>query len=112
MCHNIYQRAFLYDVQYWGTARFSEIQEITIGQVIQKGFSFELIMSKCRGDKPKRRELALVHTTPRTFPRNICPVAILSAYLAARKRLAGAADSNFPNYNPTLNQEQTGKLKP
>ena len=68
-------------------------------------------MSKCRSDKPKRRELALVHTTPRTFPRNICPVAILSAYLTARKRLAGASDSNFlfPNlhsyFEPGTNRQ-------
>ena len=66
-----------------------------IGHVIQKGVSFDLIIPKYRGHKPKRNELAIVHPTLRSFPENFCPMAILSAYLAARKRLARAADSNF-----------------
>ena len=42
-------QAFLLVVQYWGIAKFSEIQEMTIGQVIQKGVFFESIISKFRG---------------------------------------------------------------
>ena len=41
------RQASLYVVQYWGTARFSEIQEMQIGHVIRKGVSFELIIHKC-----------------------------------------------------------------
>ena len=54
-----------------------------------------MIISRCRGDKPKRKELAIVNPTPKHGIGNFCPLFILSAYLAARTKMAEATDSDF-----------------
>ena len=82
------RQAALYVLQYWGTARFMEIQEMQIGHLISKGVYFELILFKSRGDKPKKREVILVNPTPAKYANTFCPVAILSAYSTARYRFS------------------------
>ena len=60
-----------------------------------KGVFFELINSRNRGNKPKRKELAIVLPTPKSAIGNFCPVAIMFAYLASRTKMAEATDSDF-----------------
>ena len=66
-----------------------------IGHIICKEVSFELIISKNRGTKPKRKEIAIVLPTPKYAIGNFSPVAILSTYLASWTKMPEATDSNF-----------------
>ena len=66
-----------------------------IGHIICKGVSFELIISRNRGNKPKRKELAIVLPTPKSAIGNFVPVAILSTYLASQTKMPEATDSDF-----------------
>ena len=46
----------LYVLQFLGTARFIEVQDLQIGHLVRRATHFELIISKSRGDTPKTRE--------------------------------------------------------
>ena len=58
------RQAALYVLQYWGTARFLEVQDIQVGHLVCRGSHFELIIYKSRGDKPKVREVIIINPTP------------------------------------------------
>ena len=92
---SILRQAALCVLQYWGTVRFIEIQEMQIGHLVCKGVYFELILFKSRGDKPKRREVTLINPTPTKYLVKFCPVAILSAYSSVINGLCAVSHSYF-----------------
>ena len=99
------RHASLYIINHWGTMSFTEIKDMKIGQVLKKGDSFELNISRLYGNQLKRIYIAIVHSRPISYKDNFFPIPILSAYLASRKRLAKALDSDFlfPNLLSCLN---------
>ena len=67
---------------------------MTIGHIMKRVEQFELVIKKgCGLVRPIK--ITFINPTPSEYVGQFCPVAILTAYLASRQRLASASDSNF-----------------
>ena len=77
----------VYVLQYWGTARFAEVQDLKLENLVNRGSHFELAIYKARGNKPKVREIFPIYPTSAEYPNTFCPMSILSTYCTAHKSL-------------------------
>ena len=73
----------LYVLQFWGVARFVEVQDMQIGHLVCRVTHFELIIFRSGGGTPKTREITHIYPTPARYAKAFCPVSILSTYCKA-----------------------------
>ena len=95
----------LYKLQFWGVARFLEIQRLKLGQLVCRVDRFDLFLPKLKECSQSDRVVP-IYPTPSQFKKTFCPVFILSNYLKARHELGNASDDNFlfPKMNSTFEQ--------
>ena len=96
----------LYLLQFWGVARFVEVQDMQIGHLVRRVDHFELVIFRSGGGIPKSREVIPIYPTPARYANTFCPVFILSAYCKARNELCSVADTDylFPKMSSSFEQ--------
>ena len=80
-------QAGLYAVIYWGTARFEEVRELDIRQIVKKRVSYEIKIYKGKANQTRKLQKCIIHPNALQYLGNYCPVALLDSYLAARVKL-------------------------
>ena len=95
----------LYMLQFWGVARFLEIQGLELGQLVCRVDCFDLFLPNLK-EGSQSDKVVLIYPTPLRFVKTFCPVFILSNYLKARHELGSVGDDNFlfPKMNSTFEQ--------
>ena len=84
----------LYVLQFWGAARFHDIQGLKLGHLVQKLDRFDLLLPNMK-DGSQSNRVILIYPTPAKFVKTFCPVFILSNYLKARHELGMVTDDAF-----------------
>ena len=77
----------LYVLQFWGVARFVEIQNLKIGHLVCGIDHFDLVLSQLGDGFARSRDVTPIYPTPTKFQKTFCPVTILSNYCKARNDL-------------------------
>ena len=85
----------LYVIQFWGIARFVEIQSMKVGHLVRGVNHFDLVISRLGDSTAKSREVIPIYPTPTKFQKTFCPVFILSNYYKARHELCNSGDNDF-----------------
>ena len=91
----------LYVLQFWGFARFVEVQSLKMGHLVCGIDHFDLVISRLQEGTARSRKVTPIYPTPPKYQKTFCPVIILSNYLKARNEL-GLNDNNnfvFPKMN-------------
>ena len=96
----------LYVLQFWGVARFIEVQDMQIGHLVRRVNHFELTIFRSKAGAPKSREIIPIYPTPARYANTFCPVSILSNYCKARQELCTVLDSDylFPKMSSSFEQ--------
>ena len=84
----------IYVLQFWGVARFLEIQSLKIGHLVRRVDRFDLFLP-CLKECSLSDRVVPIYPTPLRFEKTFCPVFILTTYLRARYELGSATDDNF-----------------
>ena len=74
----------LYILQFWGVARFVEIKELKIGELVRGKNHFNLVLTRIEGGVTRKREVTQIYPTPTKFQKIYCQVTILSHYCRVR----------------------------
>ena len=92
-------------LQFWGVARFFEIQRLKLGHLVRRVDRFDLFHPKLKECSQSDRVVP-IYPMPLQFEKTFCPVFILSNYLRARHELGNASDDDFlfPKMNSTFEQ--------
>ena len=78
----------LYILQFWGVARFVEIQDLKIGHLVRGIDHFDLVLSRLGVGITRQRHVTPIYPTPTKFQKTFCPVTILSHYCKIRNELS------------------------
>ena len=95
----------LYILQFWGVARFVEIQNLKMGHLVRGIDHFDLVLSRLGGGITRQRNVTPIYPTPTKFQKTFCPVTILSNYCKARNDLCKNEDNDFLFPKMTLSFE-------
>ena len=85
----------LYVLQFWGVARFVEVQDMQIGHLVCRVNHFELTIFRSKAGAPKSREIIPIYPTPARYVNTFCPVSILSNYCKAHNEFCTVSDSDY-----------------
>ena len=85
----------LYVLQFWGVARFVDVQNLKIGDLLRGADYYHLAFVKHGLEASKNKEVIQIFPTNPKFHRIFCPVAILSNYCQIRSQLAPAEETSF-----------------
>ena len=89
------QQISLYELQFWGIARFVDIQSMKVGHLVHGVDHFDLVLSWLGDGTAKSRDVTPIYPTPTKFQKTFCPVFILSNYFRARHELCHSEDNEF-----------------
>ena len=81
------RQAALYALMFWGTARFEEVRELEMRQIMKKGASYEIKIYKGKANQTRKLQKCIIHPNALEYLRNYCPVTLLHSYLAAHTEL-------------------------
>ena len=84
----------LYVLQFWGAARFHDIQGLKLGHLVQKLDRFDLLLPNVKDGSQSNRVIP-IYPTPAKFIKTFCPVFIHSKYLKARHEFGMVNDDAF-----------------
>ena len=89
----------LYVLQFWGVARFADVQNLKIGDLLRGRDYYHLSFVKHGLGSSQNKEVMQIFPTGPKFQNIFCPVAILSHYCKIRTQLAPAEETSicFPN---------------
>ena len=85
----------LYVLQFWGVARFVDVQKLKIGDLLRGRDYYHLALVKHGLGTSKNKEVMQIFPTDPKFHSIFCPVAILSNYCKIRSQLAPAEETSF-----------------
>ena len=85
----------IYVLQFWGFARFVEVQSLKIGHLVCGIDHFDLVISRLKEGTARSRYVTPIYPTPQKYQKTFCPVIILSNYLKANNELSFNDDNNF-----------------
>ena len=85
----------LYVLQFWGIARFVEVQSLKIGHLVRGIHHFILVISQLKEGNARSRDVTQIYPTPQKYQKTFCPVIILSNYFKARNELCFNDDNDF-----------------
>ena len=91
-------------LQFWGVARFVEIQSLKLGHLVRRKDCFDLVHSSLKEDTARSSKVTPIYPTPPKYEKTFCPVIILTNYLKTRNELGLVGDNNFlfPKMNSTF----------
>ena len=84
----------LYVLQFWGVARFLDIQGLKLGHLVRKLDRFDLLLPNLKDSLQSNRVIPICPTLAK-FVKTFCPVFILSNYLKARQEFGMVDDDAF-----------------
>ena len=96
----------LYVLQFWGVARFVEVQKLKIGELVCGKDYYHLFITRLEAGSARKREVIQIYPTPTKFHKIFCPVTILSHYCKIRQELSHAGDQDFLFPKLSLSFEQ------
>ena len=100
----------VYVLLYWGTARFREVQELRMDNLICRGSHFEVVLQN-RIDKIKVMESIPIYPTSSEYPNSFCPVSILTSYCNEHNKLVSVEGVEFLFPKMSSNFEKGGELQ-
>ena len=99
----------LYVLHFWGVARFSDVQNLKIGQLLRGTDYYHLSFVRHGLGSSQKKEVIQIFPTPTKFHKIFCPVTILSHYCKIRAELAPSDETSylFPKLSLSFEQEAT-----
>ena len=88
-------QAAIYALMYYGIARFKEVKELELRQILKKGASLELHILKGKKNQTRRLQRCIIHPNALHHQGKMCPVALLGSYLVHRKNLSHNEDHDL-----------------
>ena len=89
----------LYVLHFWGVARFSDVQNLKIGQLLRGTDYYHLSFVRHGLGSSQKKEVIQIFPTPTKFHKIFCPVTILSHYFKIRAELVPAEETSFCSQN-------------
>ena len=68
----------VYVIQFWGLARFVEVQSLKIGQLVRGIDHFNLVISRLKEGNARSRDVTQIYPMPQKYQKTFCPVINLS----------------------------------
>ena len=85
----------VYVLQFWGIARFVEVQSMKLGHLVRGTDYFNLVISRSKDGIARVTDVIRIFPMSQSQQKTFCPVIILSNYLKARYELSNTNDNDF-----------------